>query len=341
LAWGGPLLGDLLGLSAGTLLLAAFAASVVGTGGFTIFRLLSQALFGELLLGASGVAVVALFRGSRFVGGLAALAALSLSAVYVDAYHREPTDLQVRTHELPAGVFPERPLRILHLSDIQVAEVTPYEERVVREGIAQKPDLVIFTGDFVQPLLSSNRQRTDDALRPLLRRLATAAPLGAFAVRGDVDSDWPEALRDTGIHVLSGEARQVTAPDGKSIVLVGLTIGMSRGREKAGLEQLVRGAPQGDFRIVFGHNPNFVAELAPLGKCADLVLAGHTHGGQVALPLLGAPFTQMSLPNRYASGLHDYEGLTLHVSAGVGMERAAAPQIRFLCPPEICLLRVR
>jgi predicted MPP superfamily phosphohydrolase len=107
------------------------------------------------------------------------------------------------------------------------------------------------------------------------------------------------------------------------------------------MERLVRGAPSGDLRIVFGHNPNFVAQLAPLGKVADLVLAGHTHGGQVALPFLGPPYTKTSLPNRYASGLHDYMGLPLHVSAGIGMERAAAPQIRFLCPPEICLLEVR
>jgi predicted MPP superfamily phosphohydrolase len=46
------------------------------------------------------------------------------------------------------------------------------------------------------------------------------------------------------------------------------------------------------------------------------------------------------LPRLYASGLHDYQGMPLHVSAGVGMERGTAPQIRFLCPPEICLLEI-
>jgi len=55
---------------------------------------------------------------------------------------------------------------------------------------------------------------------------------------------------------------------------------------------------------------------------------------------LGAPITKTRLPRRYASGLHDYAGVPIHVSAGVGMERGAAPQLRFLCPPEISLLEV-
>jgi predicted MPP superfamily phosphohydrolase len=72
----------------------------------------------------------------------------------------------------------------------------------------------------------------------------------------------------------------------------------------------------------------------------DLALAGHTHGGQVVLPLIGPPFTKTRLARRYASGLNDYDGIPIHVSPGVGMERGTAPQIRFLCPPEISVLDV-
>ena len=74
---------------------------------------------------------------------------------------------------------------------------------------------------------------------------------------------------------------------------------------------------------------------------AHLALAGHTHGGQVVLPFFGPPMTLSRLPRRYAGGLHDYHGLPLHVSRGIGMERGSAPQIRFLCPPEICVIELR
>jgi predicted MPP superfamily phosphohydrolase len=70
------------------------------------------------------------------------------------------------------------------------------------------------------------------------------------------------------------------------------------------------------------------------------VLAGHTHGGQVVLPLFGPPRTASRLPRLYAGGLHDFAGTPLHVSRGVGMERGFAPPLRFLCPPEICVLDV-
>jgi uncharacterized protein len=73
----------------------------------------------------------------------------------------------------------------------------------------------------------------------------------------------------------------------------------------------------------------------------DLVLAGHTHGGQVVLPLLGPPHTAIRLPRRYAGGLNDYGGIALHVSRGIGMERGFAPPVRFLCPPEVCVVDVR
>ena len=84
-------------------------------------------------------------------------------------------------------------------------------------------------------------------------------------------------------------------------------------------------APRDSLRLVIGHGPDFVLDLADTGL-VDLALAGHTHGGQVVLPLLGAPFTKTRIARRYASGLNDYEGIPIHVSPGVGMERGTAPQ---------------
>jgi predicted MPP superfamily phosphohydrolase len=92
--------------------------------------------------------------------------------------------------------------------------------------------------------------------------------------------------------------------------------------------------------IAIGHAPDFVMQLAG-GAPVDLVLAGHTHGGQVVLPFVGPPGISSRLPRRFGGDVHDYRGIPVHVSRGVGMERGTAPQIRFLCPPEICVLDVR
>src|SRR6185436_9174885 len=99
-----------------------------------------------------------------------------------------------------------------------------------------------------------------------------------------------------------------------------------------------RSVPPGDLCVVIGHGPDFVMTL-PAAE-VDLAMAGHTHGGQVVVPFFGPPHTKTRLPREHARGVSSYGGVPLHVSAGTGMERGTAPQIRFLCPPEICILDV-
>jgi uncharacterized protein len=96
-----------------------------------------------------------------------------------------------------------------------------------------------------------------------------------------------------------------------------------------------------DRCIVAGHAPDFALTLASSMK-ADLILAGHTHGGQVCLPWLG-PLRHISAVPAWlaAGGLHEIDGTPVHVSRGIGMERASAPQMRLLCPPEICVIELR
>ncbi len=320
--------------------LLAFLAALFGSNGFTAVRLLSQALFGELLVLTAWTAALFWRRGHRPLAAAAALACTTLLATYAEAYHHEPTDLHVRRYAVDTshGGSTHGRIRIVQLSDIQTDHVGPYEEQALRTAAAQKPDLVVLTGDYVQPRLAPTRAETTAALNRLLREVRFDAPLGVFAVKGDVDADWHGLFAGTPVTALAGEIATRTLPGGRTLSLIGLTTRMSHGRDPAGVAGLVRRAPPDSLRIALGHGPDFVQDLA--GERVDLALAGHTHGGQVVLPWLGAPYIKSRLPRLYASGLHDYGGVPLHVSAGIGMERGTAPQLRFLCPPELSVIEV-
>ena len=329
----------LLGLVA--LVAAGLAAAVWSPSGFTMFRYLAQGLFGETIVLAAALSWSHARAALRARAAVLGAASLALLAVYAEAYHREPTDLQVRRHPavLPSAGPSARTLRIVHLSDIQTDTIGPFQERALRQALAESPDLIVFTGDYIQPRLDGGRQAATADFRALLRRLDFAAPLGAFAVRGDVDPEWPRMFDGTKVTALTGELARLPLGGGRFLSLIGLTSGMSRGNEREAMRRLVASAPSGDVRIVFGHQPDYVIPLSATAR-VDLALAGHTHGGQVALPLFGPPYTSSPLPRRYAGDLHDYEGTLLHVSRGVGMERGPAPQMRFLVPPEICVLEL-
>lgn len=335
----GRLLAGAIAVLASMLPLAALATFLGARSGFTIIRLVSQGLFAELPALCIALAV-ADSRRRPTLAWFWAIACVGLLGAYWQGYHREPGDLHVRRHVVDLAVGANaHTLRILHLSDLQTDAVNGYVERVLLEARALEPDIVVWTGDYVQPRLKSDRLATEARLRSLLRSHPIPARLGSYAVRGDVDSLWPSPIEGTGIVPLSGQRVVIPLEGGHRLALVGLHSGTSRGQDVGALCRELGPDPGDDLRIAFGHNPGFVRLVERCGV-VDVALAGHTHGGQVVLPLVGALITKSALPRRYASGLHAFGDVPLHVSAGIGMERGTAPQVRFGCPPEICLLEV-
>ena len=346
--WQRALAGDLGGASVLTYG-ASLLATIVANASFLqriwlgqiSGRLMGQALFGEAILVSALLAYRHRRAGRPQRAVLGGLCAVALVAVYVDAYRVEPALLRVRTHVVDdaPGEGDARTVRILQLSDIQTPSIGPHEELALRAGLAYRPDLIVLTGDYVQDALGRpTEQAAARDLRAMMDRVGFDAPLGLFATEGDVGPPCREVFAGTRGHCLTDASETVTFPDGGTLGITGLSRGRGRERNPVWLARLLSRAPAADHRIVISHAPDFV-DAMPVD--VDLVLAGHTHGGQVVIPFFGPPKTAIRLPRVYAGGLHDFNGIPLHVSRGVGMERGFAPPVRFFCPPEICIVDVR
>ncbi|HEY5907369.1 MAG TPA: metallophosphoesterase [Vicinamibacteria bacterium] len=304
-------------------------------------RLMGQALFGEAIVLAVGLALW--HRKAARPGRAGALGAvgLSLFAVYVDAYHVEPRLLFVRRHTVDwaDGAADATVVRILHVTDIQTPVIGEREERALRTGLEYRPDLIVLTGDYVQDLLGRPTEaKAMRDLRKLIARIGFDAPLGTFATDGDAGPQCREVFAGTRIRCLVDEGALVQLPGGNALSITGLSRHRGRERDPAWLARLMARSPDASYRMFISHAPDFVDALP---QPVDLALAGHTHGGQVVIPFFGPPKTASRLPRRYAADLHDFRGTPLHVSRGVGMERGFTVPVRFLCPPEICVLDVR
>ena len=263
---------------------------------------------------------------SPWIPRVALAVGLLLAGVGVEAFLIEPSALQVRRVQVPSARV-RQTLRIVVLADLQTDAIGSYEREVLARIAAEEPDLLLLAGDYLQCWSREDHERETLALQEALRASGIRPRLGAYAVGGDCEGrGWEATFRGTSITPLQGVAHVDS-----EVRLQGLSLGES-----------YRGAPAlpptDQLRIVLGHRPDFA--LAPAE--ADLLLAGHTHGGQVQLPLIGPLVTLSEVPRRWAGGEPTRlpSGATLIVSRGVGMERDTAPRLRFLCRPELLVVEV-
>jgi len=308
-------------------LAALLLATVADTNTFDVMRLASFAVFVHAPIAAAGVAVL-LRRDRPATATVAAVLALSVVAIGIDAFLIEPRSLEV-THVALSSAKLDAPLRIAVVSDIQMDDFTDYERRALSDAMAQHPDIVLFSGDYIQAASPADAARIRESFREYLRKIDFHAPLGVYAVQGNVEDEsrWPDIF--SGLPVTVFPASATVTRDG--VAVTGLTLGDSFNRA-------ITIPADARFHIVLGHGPDF-----SLGAVdADLLVAGHTHGGQVRLPFIGSLITLSAVPRSRAAGVTDLGGgRTLVVSRGVGMERGPAPRLRFLCRPELVVVDVR
>jgi predicted MPP superfamily phosphohydrolase len=275
-------------------------------------------------------------RRARVLAAVAATASLAGAALLGWAVIVEPGRLVVRETRVRSARWPagRPPLRIAVLTDLHVGSfrngLGRLDEVVARTN-AQHPDLVVILGDLVVHDVLLGRFVPPEATATRLAGLR--APLGVMAVLGNHDW-WYDGVRvravleKAGIRVLENDA--VPAGDGpRRLWIAGVGDLWTR---PVDIPKALAGVPPEDPVLLLTHNPDVFPSVP---ERIVLTLAGHTHGGQVALPIVGRPVVPSRYGQRYAYGLVVEGGRALFVSPGIG---TSILPVRFRVPPEISVV---
>jgi predicted MPP superfamily phosphohydrolase len=247
--------------------------------------------------------------------------------------HNDLYDLEITRHEVFVPSLPPSfdGYRIVFLTDTHVASFhrRAFFREVVAQANAFEPDLILLGGDFV------TFERHIPLMAELLLSGLTARD-GVYAVLGNHDY-WANA---------DGVVAAMTARGVRFIVNRGMAL--RRGDAMislVGIDELYRGAPDPDAAFLrtdphvpcigLSHHPDIIDLLD--GRRVDLLLCGHTHGGQIRFPFFGSVVVPSKHEARYAAGFHRAGGVLMYVSRGIG----AIPPLRILCKPEVATFTLR
>ena len=248
----------------------------------------------------------------------------------------EPRLLKVRQIHVRPPHWSEAPIRIAIISDIHMGGFHVGEKRVrkiIQTLNRQNADMIIIAGDFISghdPRSKRNDAFNDEILRGLTAFGALSAPLGVYASMGNHDAWYDGAyiaqtLRGVGLTVLNNEAH---INEEHNLCIVGLE---DEWTGKPSVE--VFNACSKDSKIIaFMHSPDSFEKVP---RRTRIAFAGHTHGGQINLPLIGRRVTSTQAGKDYAYGIVDANGVLGFVTAGVGTSILPA---RFRAPPEIAVI---
>lgn len=289
---------------------------------FKLSELAAAGLFALLVLGVFGASGAALYGLLSVPPPLHAAAAAGLVCVAYGMFV-EPRRLTERTLRIASGKI-AAPLRILHLSDLHVGRWSAFEARVAGRVRALSPDLILLTGDYTASRYDPG------AIERLLREFASAAPV--FACLGN--SEGPRPVHES----ISVDGLSWLVEGGASVELGGNRLRIEAA-QPGDAERLLAARPDpAAFSIALYHYPDLapVLDRVPF----DLALSGHTHGGQVRLPWIGALFSNAKAGRRFARGIFRRGDKTAFVSQGIGCESYGLPPMRFLCLPEIAIFEL-
>lgn len=267
----------------------------------------------------------ALRARSAVINHFLALAGM-LCALY--GYFIEPRWLEVNKIDISTGKLRHTVLRVVQISDLHCETKINNENRMVEIINSLNPDIIVFTGDGLNALQAL------PIFQDTMGKLK--ASIGKYAVTGNDDLALARGIDlfyGTGFHLLKKESVRLTK-ENETFFISGLSYEYSDQWREA-LEK----APSGFFNIFLCHKPDLIEDLK--GYNVDLYLSGHTHGGQVALPVYGALVTLSKYGKKYASGEYSVNGTTLYVNRGIGTEGKVLLAARFFARPEITVFDIR
>ena len=268
----------------------------------------------------------------QFIGIGALAGAGSLATAYGYNQH---TQIEVSRVEILLDRLPEEfnGLTIAHLSDLHHGRFISqdYIHHCVELTNALKPDLIALTGDF-----TFGAKAYAEPCGEVLQGLR--ANIGIYGVLGNHDhynsaGRITRAIRSAGANVLVDQ-RENLEKGGRRLWIVGVD-DLQHGHTD--LPALLSDCPEKEFRLTLSHNPEFLDLFSDHQQHTDLMLSGHTHGGQIRLPLLGAPHLSLT-GHKYVMGLNQFKGMQVYTTRGVG---TVGPPVRLFCPPEIGFYTLR
>lgn len=240
----------------------------------------------------------------------------------------EPYWVEVKRIEIPTSKLHQTTLRIVQISDTHCTIIPRTEKKMVKIINGLKPDIIAFTGDSANNLRGLKRFK--ETMEMLNARLAKVA------VRGNIDDYFwsrTDIFSGTGFVGLDQNCIELDK-NGDKIWITGISCDKEY---KAG--SLLKKVPDDCFSILLHHYPDMIEDLN--GMHVDLYLAGHTHGGQIALPFYGAIVTLSKFGKKYESGEYKVGNTILYVNRGLGLAAGFNPKMRFFARPEITVFDVK
>ncbi len=284
-------------------------------------------------------------RGPGWFGWTAIVVVTAAWGLGIRAFLWEPETLVVRRVEVVSSAWKGEPLRVGVIADIHAAGPHMSQERldgIVAQMNSELPDIVLLLGDYVSgstPAVQRAPAQRAEVIAGIQPLKGLRAPLGVWSVLGN--HDWwydgdaiRKGLEALGIGVLDNERAQVARAGG--VFWLGGLADYDSKRAQPSYGQTLKDLPEGDDPvIVMSHWPDAFA-LAP--DRVFITFAGHTHCGQVNLPLLGRLVLPSPGAEKWPCGLYDQLGRKLYVSGGVGVSMVP---VRFNQPPEIAIVTLR
>jgi len=268
-------------------------------------------------------------RAFQFAAGGATTAGLAAAYGLWEAARIQIRRTAISVPHLPAG-FVGKTVAVLadfhHGPYVSIGFI----REAVRLANSLAPDAFALVGDFAHKGTHAAEQ-----LPPCLEALELLrAPLGVYAVPGNHDMQqagrvYRDSIGATSLCDLTNRSVRLTSA-GAHLWLAGVD---DLWWGKPDLEAALRGVPEGSAVVLLSHNPDFVEEHPDVR--VGLVLSGHTHGGQMVLPLLGSMWLPSRYGDKYRCGLVQGPSSQVFVSCGIG---TAGLPFRINCPPEINLL---